>query len=73
MEEGPARVEFYRVANRLEDAIKEQGHRGRQAHGREADGLRETAGWIAISFAFWLLLVGYTLIRGHDRGRPHRG
>jgi hypothetical protein len=40
---------------------------------READGLRETAGWIAVSFACWLLLIGYALIKGYERGRPPRG
>jgi len=49
-----------------------QGHVSRRNLAREADGLRDTAGWIAISLAFWLLFIGYTLIRGHDRGRPAR-
>lgn len=38
----------------------------------EVDALRETAGWIALSFAFWLLLVAGALICGYDRGRPDR-
>jgi hypothetical protein len=36
----------------------------------EVDSLVETFGWIAISLAFWLLLVGWTMIRGEVRGRP---
>lgn len=34
------------------------------------DGLISTAGWIAVSLAFWLLLIGYFAIRGELRGRP---
>jgi hypothetical protein len=36
----------------------------------EADSLVSTAGWVMVSFAFWLLLVGFWAIRGELRGRP---
>lgn len=40
---------------------------------READALVTTAGWVAVSLGFWLLLVGFIAIRGEVRGRPWRG
>lgn len=40
---------------------------------READALITTAGWVAVSLGFWLLLVGFLAIRGELRGRPWRG
>lgn len=45
-----------------------------QAHGSEAtrqfDGLRLTAGWVAISLACWLLMVGFVMLSKAERGRP---
>jgi hypothetical protein len=73
---GVGRVEFYRAVNGIQDQFEAQAAGGlgtRRLIGVEADGLRETAGWIAVSFAFWLLIVGYCLISGNVRGRPHRG
>lgn len=34
---------------------------------RAADDLRQTAGWLFVSLAFWLLLAGYSLLRGGHR------
>lgn len=36
----------------------------------EASSLVTTAGWVAVSLAFWLLLIGYSAITGSLRGRP---
>ena len=37
---------------------------------READALVTTAGWVCVSFACWLFLIGCFAIRGELRGRP---
>jgi predicted lysophospholipase L1 biosynthesis ABC-type transport system permease subunit len=58
-------------------AMREQAERenagvrlGLSQLNRNVDGLVSTAGWVAVSLAFWLLLVGYSAIRGELRGRP---
>lgn len=36
----------------------------------EVDGLRETAGWVCISLACWLLMIGWLAINKSLRGGP---
>jgi hypothetical protein len=36
----------------------------------EADALVTTAGWVCLSFALWLFMIGVFAIRGQLRGRP---
>jgi hypothetical protein len=62
---GVGRVEFHRGLNLLERLNGE-------VLARETDGLRETAGWIMVSLACWLMIIGYYAITGNLRGGPRR-
>lgn len=37
---------------------------------RQVDGLRKTAGWMAVSAGFWFLFTGFAVLTRSERGRP---
>lgn len=64
-----SQAEFHGRMDSLQAGLDARLRLSQDTARREADGLRETAGWIAVSFALWLLLIGYALISGNVRGR----
>ena len=62
--------EFHRSVDELFER-QVLGNRGiKRAVSGEADALVATAGWVCVSLAFWLLMIGFLAIRGQLRGRP---
>lgn len=79
MRQGPAgpdyilsQEEFRAGVTHLGGEIWNRRTEVKSAIAREADGLRSTAGWIAVSFSLWLFLIGCFLISGQVRGVPSR-